>query len=296
MANQPADAPPGGGSAGADSGPAQSPPKKDLAPTSDSSSEPVNPLADTPSATSGRITTSGGLASSGPVNATAPTIPVGPGGGGVVQGMATGMTSGGVRRGTTQELAAGMIIADRYQVVERLSAGGMGVVYKARHIALDDMVALKLLLKPQREEDQRRFLLEARVATKIKHPNTVYISDFGVLPDGRSYLAMEFLQGQTLAHALKKLQGRHSQSSQPTPTVTPTKAGGGPLPNSSTSAGHGSGGTGSNAQNPDVIGMDPVRACRIAVQIARGLQSVHDKGIVHRDRTLADLSVEIRAA
>ena len=97
----------------------------------------------------------------------------------------------------------GDVLADRYQVLERLSAGGMGVVYKARHVALDDLVALKLLLKPQKEEDQKRFLLEARLATKIKHPNTVYISDFGVLPDGRSYLAMEFLRGQTLAQAIQ---------------------------------------------------------------------------------------------
>ncbi len=156
-------------------------------------------------------------------------------------------TTGGMRRQSASELAIGMVLADRYQVLERLSAGGMGVVYKARHVALDDMVALKVLLKPQREEDQKRFLLEARVATKIKHPNTVYISDFGVIADGRSYLAMEFLQGQTLAQAMRKLID-----------LSESKRGAKPY-------------------------MDPLRACRIAVQIARGLQAVHDKGIIHRD-------------
>ncbi|HRI51944.1 MAG TPA: protein kinase [Pseudomonadota bacterium] len=133
------------------------------------------------------------------------------------------------------ELPIGGVLADRYQVLQRLSAGGMGVVYKAKHLALDDIVAIKLLLKPQDETDRKRFLLEARLATRIKHPNTVYVSDFGLLPDGRSYLVMEFMPGQTLSQALK----------------------GGKL--------------------------EPLRACRIAVQIARGLQAVHDLDIVHRD-------------
>lgn len=151
-----------------------------------------------------------------------------------------------------------MILADRYQVLERLSAGGMGVVYKARHVALDDLVALKVLLKPQKEEDQRRFLLEARVATKIKHPNTVYVSDYGVMPDGRSYLVMELLQGQTLARALKNLQPAQREKKPP-----PEQA--------------------QDAAPPPTQGMDPLRACRIALQIARGLHAVHEKGIVHRD-------------
>ncbi len=196
------------------------------APGSSGASSAVPTPAATAPIPKGNITDSG----SGAVSATT---------GGVV------VTKGGTRRPSTPELTVGMILADRYEVLERLSAGGMGVVYKARHIALDDLVALKVLLKPQREEDQKRFLLEARVATKIKHPNTVYISDFGVIPDGRSYLAMEFLQGRTLAQAISKLQG-------PEESAPP-------------------------------VGMDPLRACRIAIQIARGLQAVHDKGIVHRE-------------
>src|SRR4051794_33551197 len=58
------------------------------------------------------------------------------------------------------ELPIGGVLADRYQVLARLSAGGMGVVYKAKHLALDDVVAVKLLLKPQDETDRKRFLLE----------------------------------------------------------------------------------------------------------------------------------------
>ena len=96
----------------------------------------------------------------------------------------------------------GMVIGERYKIEERLSAGGMGVVYKARHIVLDSPVAVKVLLKPQDPEAQRRFQQEAKLASLIRHPNTVYISDFGLLPDGRSYLVMEFLQGPTLSRVL----------------------------------------------------------------------------------------------
>ena len=82
------------------------------------------------------------------------------------------------------------------------SVGRLGVVYKARHIVLDSPVAVKVLLKPQDPEAQRRFLQAAKLASLIRHPNTVYISDFGLLPDGRSYLVMEFLQGPTLSRVL----------------------------------------------------------------------------------------------
>ena len=130
----------------------------------------------------------------------------------------------------------GTVISERYEVMSRLTQGGMGVVYQARHMLLDSVVALKVLLRGE-DSDQQRFLREARLASKINHPNTVYISDFGVLPDGRTYLVMEYLSGKTLGSVLLQ-------------------------------------------QGPK---LDPLRACRIAVQIARGLQAVHDKGIVHRD-------------
>ena len=92
------------------------------------------------------------------------------------------------------------------------------------------------LLEQQDEEARLRFLQEAQLASHIQHPNTVYISDFGVLTDGRTYLVMEFLSGPTLAKALE----------------------GGPL--------------------------GALRSCQVALQIARGLQVIHAKGIVHRGR------------
>ncbi|HNN90880.1 MAG TPA: HEAT repeat domain-containing protein [Pseudomonadota bacterium] len=129
----------------------------------------------------------------------------------------------------------GTVINDRYQIVERLSEGGMGVVYRALHTVLQSPFAIKVLLHPQMKKAQQHFLQEARLASKINHPNTVYIADFGVLADDRPYLAMEFLAGPTLSGLLKA----------------------GP--------------------------MDALRAAQIALQIARGLQAVHDKGIIHCD-------------
>ncbi|MFT3754939.1 MAG: HEAT repeat domain-containing protein [Pseudoxanthomonas sp.] len=89
-------------------------------------------------------------------------------------------------------------------MLARLSRGGMGMVYKARHVLLDTPVAVKILLEPQDPVAQMRFLQEAKLASQIRHPNTVYISDFGVLDDGHSYLVMELLRGPTLGKVLRK--------------------------------------------------------------------------------------------
>ena len=137
--------------------------------------------------------------------------------------------------GGTEDLV-GVILGERYEIQERLSQGGMGVVFRARHVVLENTLAVKFLLRPQDEDAQRRFLLEAKLASKINHLNTVVISDFGVLADGRSYLVMEYLRGPTLSTILDST-GR----------------------------------------------MEPLRACKIALQIARGLRAVHEQGIVHRD-------------
>ena len=96
------------------------------------------------------------------------------------------------------------VLSDRYLMLERLSQGGMGVVYKARHILLDQHVAVKILLEQRDKTAQLRFLQEAKLASKVHHPNTVYISDFGVLPDGRLYLVMELLRGPTLSREIAK--------------------------------------------------------------------------------------------
>lgn len=98
-------------------------------------------------------------------------------------------------------------IAGRY-VVERLIArGGMAVVYLARHADLKRRVALKVLTPPQEDDNpvefDERFRLEAQTLAALDHPNIVTLHDFGELPDGRCFLAMEYVDGPRLSDLLR---------------------------------------------------------------------------------------------
>ncbi len=106
--------------------------------------------------------------------------------------------------GLAPDVLIGTLINDRFEVQKLLGRGGMGAVYQARHRALDTQVAIKVLLQQGGPQEHERFLLEAKIASKVRHPNTVYISDFGHLADGRNYLAMEFLKGRPLADEVDK--------------------------------------------------------------------------------------------
>ena len=91
-----------------------------------------------------------------------------------------------------------------YSVVRRLGAGGMGEVYLARHRHLGRDAAVKVLL-PEISMNQMmvsRFFTEARATAQLRHPNIVEIFDCDVLPDGRAYIVMEYLQGESLRTTL----------------------------------------------------------------------------------------------
>ncbi|HNC46310.1 MAG TPA: serine/threonine-protein kinase, partial [Acidobacteriota bacterium] len=99
----------------------------------------------------------------------------------------------------------GQVIDGKVQVESVLGRGGMGAVYRARHLLLDRVVAVKVLradlLGTQNLGD--RFLREARTAARIEHPNIITVYDFGILGDGNAYLVMEYVQGQSLRDLLK---------------------------------------------------------------------------------------------
>ncbi len=106
---------------------------------------------------------------------------------------------------TSTQFEVGLVIEDKYQILEKIGHGGMGVVYRARHTLMDREVALKVLHPHlvENEEFLRRFRHEAQVASKLNHPNAVMIYDFGIaskLP----YLVMEFVQGETLKDLIAK--------------------------------------------------------------------------------------------
>src|SRR5262245_26584154 len=100
----------------------------------------------------------------------------------------------------------------RYEVLERIGQGGMGVVYKARDPALDRVVAVKVMggLIPEalRDEYLARFQREARAAARLSHPHIVAVHDFGVdEATGAPFLVMEHVPGVSLAAALRENPG-----------------------------------------------------------------------------------------
>src|ERR1700761_3482627 len=100
----------------------------------------------------------------------------------------------------------GAVLAGKYRVERIIGQGGMGVVVEARHISLDERVALKFLLPEyaQHPEAAGRFLREARASVKIKSEHVARVSDVGTLDTGAPYMVMEFLQGSDLSKILEQ--------------------------------------------------------------------------------------------
>jgi serine/threonine protein kinase len=90
-----------------------------------------------------------------------------------------------------------------YEIVEKIGAGGMGVLYKARDTRLGRIVALKVLPADRvaNPERQRHFVQEARAASALNHPHIVTVHDIDEA-DGVHFIAMEYVEGRTLADAI----------------------------------------------------------------------------------------------
>lgn len=91
------------------------------------------------------------------------------------------------------------IVTARYEILERIGEGGMGVVYLARDRELGREVALKVLRTPDPSPDERdRILREARILASLEHPGIAPVHDVGVLPDGRVFYVMKCARGERL--------------------------------------------------------------------------------------------------
>ncbi len=144
-----------------------------------------------------------------------------------------------------------MLAGTPYRFIKKIGEGESGQVFEAEHVELGRKIALKVLA-PTHSSAQNaieRFRREARVVASLSHPNIVHLSDFGKSLDGRVFLAMELLEGETLDH--------HAHLSD--------------------ERGHG--------DEPDdrTQGLSPAEATRIAIQVTRALEAAHDAGLVHRD-------------
>jgi tRNA A-37 threonylcarbamoyl transferase component Bud32 len=104
------------------------------------------------------------------------------------------------------KLAPGSIFGQKYEIAEALGSGGMSTVYKAQHLFLDKVVAIKLL-NHQLASDAKavqRFQVEAKAAFDLNHPNLLGVYDFGMSHDGQAYIVMDYLEGESLSEVIHR--------------------------------------------------------------------------------------------
>ncbi|MEZ5428527.1 MAG: serine/threonine-protein kinase [Pyrinomonadaceae bacterium] len=101
------------------------------------------------------------------------------------------------------------LTANRIEIEQIIGRGGMGTVYRARHLSLDRLVAVKVINTEfaADADASQRFTYEARLMAKLRHPKAATIYDAGSLPDGRLFIVMEYVEGTTLSEVLAR-EGR----------------------------------------------------------------------------------------
>jgi eukaryotic-like serine/threonine-protein kinase len=105
----------------------------------------------------------------------------------------------------TASVAPRLAVLEKYELIELLGEGGMGAIWRARHVLLDAPVAIKLLRPDQRSAElSERLLREARAAARLGHPAIVRVTDVGMAEDGSPFLVMELLHGQSLARLVER--------------------------------------------------------------------------------------------
>lgn len=100
----------------------------------------------------------------------------------------------------------GRTIAGKFLVEGLIGSGAMGAVYRARQVALDKTIAIKVLHSENADDPTfaARFQREAKAASRLNHPNSMQVIDFGAEPDGLLYIAMEYLDGRSLHRVLRE--------------------------------------------------------------------------------------------
>lgn len=97
------------------------------------------------------------------------------------------------------------VLEGKYEILEKIGEGGIGAIYKVRHRLLDEIRVIKVL-RPQvasKEDHQERFLHEARMAIRLRHPNIAQLHDFSISDEGTAFIVMEYIDGIALDALLK---------------------------------------------------------------------------------------------
>jgi serine/threonine protein kinase len=100
----------------------------------------------------------------------------------------------------TSELLPGMVIRSKYEILGHVGSGGMADVYRARHLAFNEIYAIKVV-KPAYADDEafnHRFKSEAVLTRRLRHPNAIAVEDYDTTEDGRPYIVMELVNGRDL--------------------------------------------------------------------------------------------------
>jgi len=107
---------------------------------------------------------------------------------------------------TPQDSLVGQKLAGKYLIEELIKSGGMGSVYRGKHVLMDKTVAIKVLRPSLASDDVvvARFSREAKAASRISHPHAVSVTDFGESENGVVFLVMEYLDGQTLKDLIRR--------------------------------------------------------------------------------------------
>jgi serine/threonine protein kinase len=108
--------------------------------------------------------------------------------------------------GTSMPEVIGTTLSGRYLVTRKIGQGGMGAVYEATHTIINKRVAVKVLLEKyaQREALVKRLKQEAQLASSVDNEHIISVTDFGTTEDGRTFVVMEFLDGESLAETLSR--------------------------------------------------------------------------------------------
>ncbi len=106
---------------------------------------------------------------------------------------------------SAHELHPGMVIRNKYEILERIGIGGMGFVYRGRHITFNEVCAIKIVNDVIAGDANflQRFQTEAVVTRKLRHPNAVRVDDFDYTEDGRPFIVMELVQGKDVGEILQ---------------------------------------------------------------------------------------------